>query len=1294
MPGWLVVHVADVHVQDRHHAVLREAGAFLHAEAARRAAAARAAGREPLVVVAGDVLHRKTAMSAGEFSDAVWFLGGLAAAAPVALLPGNHDMDPRVAGGPDLLGPLAAEVGRMRGVEVWRGGVHRLLGLDFVAVPPDGPVPAVPPRAPGVPLCAVWHEDVAGARYQNGVTCHRGRLTGAWLDQFDAAFGGHVHLAQQLGRAGRAWFPSSLVQQDFGESEKGHGFLVWEIDPVERGAGGPYATAPPRVEFVEAPTRAKYLTLRVEPGRPLDVPDLAGALGVRLAVAAGCGEAEAARAVAAAERQRPVRVVREGGACREAALQARAALAEARAAPALDPGAPEKGRSPFDEFVAQRWPRLAGALAAEHARRLAGLAAPPPGAPGARWRPLVLSFSDFMCYGPGNVVDFRPLRGRLAGVVARNECGKSALLAALHFAAYGDGHVRHGAAGERARRGAAGYEVHLAYETDEGVGLISRTGRAAAAAQSQVFHAFAGRPEMGATARDTDRLIERRLGTLRDAMDTALALDWPGEAVHPALTATPAENRARLARVMRLDAFEEAAAMAETDRLVAARDAAAARSRCAGPAPDPVPLELALASARAAAEVAEAGRGAACARLEEAAAAGGAPPRPGAAERAAAAARWAASHGRRPQPQAGALVRLEMEAAAAAGRERDLAEPARLAAGLLRDLGEPRGSGGQAAPTGEELTRAVAAVRSAVGPTARGMRVLLEEAAAAGLGAPGAAWTAAGAAQRAQSEAETARILADRVSAAIAAAPAELLVPARRPDARDWASGWGPAGGAEERAAWALDRTGRVTLAGMAARVQGVVLLGLPVVGETRVAAAARVNRLVDREVAGEPIRAARSAAVRDLAEPDGRPAAALAALAVLVELAPGLGASAEARTAAAARARRLAIVAARADRLAQGARQVLLGQSGSGEADPGAARAVLAAAAAAQAERGRAVVLLEDARAEDAAAAADGEAVKAAAWTRLEAARADLSASTRKAAAARGAVEAAGAVLAVARAGAEARRAEEDRLAVSSTRLELLQAYCSAVGQRDGLPAALIARATRGFEEAANDALGALADFYVSVDAECGLRVVRERPVAGRPAPVSYSVQTVSNFQRLALGLAVRTALFPMASSPVPDALVMDEGFGALDAENLARLVAFLADEARSSYGLVLVVTHVEPVQLALETALAIERRDGQSFVRFAPDGLPAGPTARDVCLGLVAAAAAPAGAPVVAPGWGEPRPNGRIFCRACGIEMAEESFRRTHQASARHRARLAALGQNSACPRARRPGSPGNTA
>jgi hypothetical protein len=168
-------------------------------------------------------------------------------------------------------------------------------------------------------------------------------------------------------------------------------------------------------------------------------------------------------------------------------------------------------------------------------------------------------------------------------------------------------------------------------------------------------------------------------------------------------------------------------------------------------------------------------------------------------------------------------------------------------------------------------------------------------------------------------------------------------------------------------------------------------------------------------------------------------------------------------------------------------------------------------------------------------------------------------------------------------------------------------------------------------------------------------------------------SVSLASGYQRFALSLAARLAIWRLARAPRADALVIDEGFGACDDEYLASLAGALEALATAPGAprLIFVVSHVDALKDRVERALEITRH-----------ATPAGTSSRiaNVAVAPGAATAAPA-AP--APGAElpiDPTDNKKRICTVCATSIGASAVARhlgseKHAAATRKAARQAGL-------------------
>src|SRR3954470_16283577 len=93
-----IAHLSDIHIKDDRREEYAKLFKKLHE---------RLDIESPdIIAICGDIFHDKTKASAHNFSDVEKFLVELTAIAPVVLIPGNHDLNVKVLGAPDLISPV------------------------------------------------------------------------------------------------------------------------------------------------------------------------------------------------------------------------------------------------------------------------------------------------------------------------------------------------------------------------------------------------------------------------------------------------------------------------------------------------------------------------------------------------------------------------------------------------------------------------------------------------------------------------------------------------------------------------------------------------------------------------------------------------------------------------------------------------------------------------------------------------------------------------------------------------------------------------------------------------------------------------------------------------------------------------------------------------------------------------------------------------------------------------------------------------------------------------------------
>lgn len=153
-------------------------------------------------------------------------------------------------------------------------------------------------------------------------------------------------------------------------------------------------------------------------------------------------------------------------------------------------------------------------------------------------------------------------------------------------------------------------------------------------------------------------------------------------------------------------------------------------------------------------------------------------------------------------------------------------------------------------------------------------------------------------------------------------------------------------------------------------------------------------------------------------------------------------------------------------------------------------------------------------------------------------------------------------------------------------------QAYLAAVG-RNGITHTFLINAIPIIEQEVNNILSQVAEFTINLELD-------GKNVNGT---IQYSndrrwqLESGSGMERFISGLAIRVALMNASNLPKPAMIVIDEGFGALDQDNLHNMTIFLT-LLRDKFNLVFIISHLDSARDMVDNILEITQADGYSSI------------------------------------------------------------------------------------------------
>jgi len=152
---------------------------------------------------------------------------------------------------------------------------------------------------------------------------------------------------------------------------------------------------------------------------------------------------------------------------------------------------------------------------------------------------------------------------------------------------------------------------------------------------------------------------------------------------------------------------------------------------------------------------------------------------------------------------------------------------------------------------------------------------------------------------------------------------------------------------------------------------------------------------------------------------------------------------------------------------------------------------------------------------------------------------------------------------------------------------------YLAAVG-RNGIPHSFLLKALPAIESEVNNILGQISEFTVALELD-GKNV---NGMIQYSDDRSWPLENGSGMERFISGLAIRVALMSASSLPKPSFLIIDEGLGTLDVENLHNMTVFL-DLLRNQFDTILLISHLETARDMADEILEISRDNGYSSIK-----------------------------------------------------------------------------------------------
>jgi DNA repair exonuclease SbcCD ATPase subunit len=152
---------------------------------------------------------------------------------------------------------------------------------------------------------------------------------------------------------------------------------------------------------------------------------------------------------------------------------------------------------------------------------------------------------------------------------------------------------------------------------------------------------------------------------------------------------------------------------------------------------------------------------------------------------------------------------------------------------------------------------------------------------------------------------------------------------------------------------------------------------------------------------------------------------------------------------------------------------------------------------------------------------------------------------------------------------------------------------YLDAV-KRDGIPYELISKALPVIENEVNNILAQVVDFGITMEMDgksINAKIVYDDQ--------EWGLEMCSGMEKFVSGLAIRVALINVCNLPRPNFLVIDEGFGTLDSDNLSSLFMMM-QYLKTQFDFIWIISHLEQMRDIVDGLIEIKKVDGFSKIDF----------------------------------------------------------------------------------------------
>ena len=418
-----IFHLADIHIRlFKRQQEYREVFENLYKEIQKEKT------DTSIIVVAGDIAHSKTEMSPEAIQLISDFFKNLSDILPTIVTAGNHDANLNNASRLDAISPIINALNHKNLYYLKDTGVYKigdvLISVMSIFDNIDEYIQAKDIDS-DLTKIAIFHGPIYNSMTDSKWKVTSEKVTTNLFNGYDIALLGDIHKYQMLQPYGEVngikkpciAYPSSLVQQNFGESPDKHGMLIWNV-------------ASRTYEFRDIKNDYAFITLSVDDGKVVsEIPDIPSKAKIRLLVENSTPSQLKECINGLKSTYKPIEITINKSSSKSGLDESthKVNLSQIRDVDfqnkllkdyfeRKDYNLDDKTLGKIFEINAY----LNSKLPTEEITR------------NVTWKPKVFKFSNMFSYGEGNIIDFSKMDG-IVGLFSSNASGKTSVLESLTF---------------------------------------------------------------------------------------------------------------------------------------------------------------------------------------------------------------------------------------------------------------------------------------------------------------------------------------------------------------------------------------------------------------------------------------------------------------------------------------------------------------------------------------------------------------------------------------------------------------------------------------------------------------------------------------------------------------------------------------------------------------------------------------------------------------------------------------------------------------------------------------------